>query len=152
MESWLLTWNPNYYDWNAPEDETEAISVLQGHLVHDEPACMTWSCGPNKRIQKGDRLFIMRLGVEPKGLVASGYATSNVYEMPHWDPVKAAAGEWKRYVDICFDKVINSKTEKILPLQMLRVISSSTRWTPICSGMHIQNSVAQALEEVWRVY
>lgn len=150
MPTWLLTWNPKYYDWENPEDEEEAVPVLQKKISETGTASMTWSCGPNKRIKTGDRVFIIRLGVEPKGIVASGYAASDVYEMPHWDPVKAAAGEWKRYIDVRFDKVLSSERDKILPLQLLRVISPVTHWTPICSGMHIPEEVAQKLIKVWK--
>ena len=150
METWLLTWNPKYFDWENPDDETEAVSVLRETLEKDGTASMTWSCGPNKRIKIGDRIFIIRLGVEPKGMVASGYAVSNVYEMPHWDPIKAAAGEWKRYIDVRFDKVLSSERDKILPLQMLRIVSPLTHWTPICSGMHIPDDVVAKLNDIWK--
>ena len=149
MEAWLLTWNPKYYDWEDPEDEGESISLLQKKLSANDVASMTWSCGSSKRIKSGDRVFIMRLGIEPKGIVASGYACSEVYELPHWDPIKAAAGEWKRYIDIRFDKIRNPETEEILPLQLLRMISPVTHWTPISSGMHLQEEIVKAVDGVW---
>ena len=86
MNTWLLTWNPKYYDWESPEDETESVENLKAKLAAGAEAAMSWSCGPNKRIKTGDRLFIIRLGIEPKGMVASGFAVSDVYEMPHWIP------------------------------------------------------------------
>ena len=147
--TWLLTWNPKYYDWDNPEDEEESIATLQQTLSEGRRPQMTWSCGPNKRIQKGDRLFIIRLGIEPKGMVASGYSLSNVYQMPHWDPDKAAAGEWKRYIDLEFDKVLDANSGQILPLRILQFISTRIRWTPMSSGVEIPEEIVQDLESAW---
>lgn len=149
METWLLTWNPKYYDWSSPGDDDEQIDRLIQRINAGEHPQMEWSCGVNKKIQEGDRLYIMRLGVEPKGIVASGTALSATYAMPHWDPVKAASGEWRQYIKMEFDKIRNADAEKILPLGLLRVMSPETHWTPICSGMHIINEVAEKLEAVW---
>lgn len=75
---------------------------------------------------------------------------SNVYQLPHWDPVKAAAGEWKRYIDMELDKVLDANERQILPLRLLQMISPSMRWTPICSGVMIHDDVAENLEKLWK--
>ena len=68
MKTYLLTWNPNKWDWDNLEDE---ISNHKEKGYSDS----RWSCR-NKSIKKGDRVFLIRLGEEPKGIIASGFSES----------------------------------------------------------------------------
>lgn len=52
-----------------------------------------WTCGVNKSIKAGDRVFLIKLGLEPKGIVASGIAITDVFEGTHWDDEKATEGK-----------------------------------------------------------
>jgi 5-methylcytosine-specific restriction protein A len=49
-----------------------------------------WSCGNTKQIEIDDRVFLIRLGVEPKGIVGSGWVTKPPYFDEHWDAQKRA--------------------------------------------------------------
>src|SRR4051812_1432251 len=71
--TYLLTWNPNNWPWD--DLEFVAGKTAEGRHVDDR-----WSCGNTKRIRAGDRLFLLRQGVEPRGIMAAGWATSMVYE------------------------------------------------------------------------
>ena len=35
-------------------------------------------------VKEGDRVFLIRLGKEPKGIIMSGYAATDVFVSPHW--------------------------------------------------------------------
>ena len=89
MKTWLLTWNPNRYAWdeiNGGFDDLFNRLKQVGHIFE------TWSTGVNTSINKGDRLFLIRLGKEPRGIVASGYAATNVFKCPHWELNRAKGG------------------------------------------------------------
>lgn len=88
MSTYLLAWNPKKYPW---DDLEECVRVIdeQGHLDG------SWACAATNKIVKGDRIFLMRLGDEHRGIVASGWAQahdgetvlpwSDVYEGKHWN-------------------------------------------------------------------
>ena len=77
MKTYLLTWNPKRFDWDMEQD----LNELKSHGFFDG----RWSCGRTKRIESGDRLFLLRQGQEPRGIVASGYAKSSPHTDVHWD-------------------------------------------------------------------
>ena len=62
---YLLTWNPKRWTWTDQEDNIQTVQS-EGSLV------LPWSCGTTRKIRSGDRVFLMRLGVEPKGIIGSG--------------------------------------------------------------------------------
>jgi hypothetical protein len=59
---------------------------------------MDWSCGNSKSIANGDRLFLLRQGEEPRGIVGVGYAESEPYRDTHWREEKAKAGRTTMYL------------------------------------------------------
>jgi 5-methylcytosine-specific restriction protein A len=89
----------------------------------------------------------MKLGSpKPRGIMASGWTTSKVYEDVHWDDDSKLG----LYVDIHFDTIINPSQESIFPIELLQDgIYSSVNWTPQASGMRIPNDVAEQLEKDW---
>lgn len=66
MRTYLLTWNPEKYHWDSLKLDIEKFEK-EGSLL------TAWSCGVTRSIVKGDRVFMMRLGGEPRGIFASGY-------------------------------------------------------------------------------
>ncbi|MDM8527083.1 hypothetical protein QUF58_02620 [Anaerolineales bacterium HSG24] len=79
MVTYLLTWNPSRWAWTDLQDNINEIKKKGFHLD-------TWSCGVTKKINPSDRVFLMKLGKdEPRGIVASGWATSSVFENEHWN-------------------------------------------------------------------
>ena len=49
----------------------------------------------SRSIARGDRLFLIRLGVEPKGIIA-GWALGQPYQAPHRETKRAVAGDHAR--------------------------------------------------------
>ncbi len=76
-----------------------------------------WSCARSKQIRAGDRVFLLRQGVEPRGIVASGWAESDWYEGPGW----RHAGVPCNYVDVAFDRLLDPSREPILPREAGRL-------------------------------
>ena len=88
----------------------------------------------------------MKLGEKPRGILASGWVTSDTYEDIHWgDNSKTAF-----YVDVHFDAIIDPSQESIFSIELLQdKIYSGVNWTPQASGMSIPDDVAENLEKDW---
>ncbi len=69
MQTYLLNWNPRRTVWTELSDEV--ARSRQGLVVHRR-----WSTGGTKRINPGDRVFLIKQVVEPKGIIASGIVTT----------------------------------------------------------------------------
>ncbi len=83
--TYLLTWNPNHYEWASLEEQIQ--EVRNTGKCHDK-----WSTGGTKRIETDDRFFIFKQGDPPRGIIASGVFSSDVHQVPHWNPDKRAEG------------------------------------------------------------
>lgn len=140
--TYLLTWNPNRWAWDTlPVD---ARRSAEGDVVKER-----WSSGNTKRIVPGDRLFLMRLGQEPRGIVASGWAISEPKPGPHWDVERAAMGDTALYVDAEFERVLDPDVDTPLAHRELEERFPNFHWSPQASGIEIPSDVAALLEEAW---
>lgn len=140
MNTYLLAWNPLKYPWGSLEDELEAVR-------QDGSPWVRWSVGNSGRIQPGDRLFLIRLRQEPRGIVGSGWAKSAPYQAPHWDPTRAASGAMANYIDLAFDALYEQPR---LPMQALSLAPlNDYHWSTQMSGVGIPAEIATELEEAW---
>lgn len=99
---------------------------------------MYWSCGNTKRISTGDMFFLMKLGVEPKGIIGCGYISSEPYDLPHWDEVKAAEGKTTLRTDLLFKSL---SEEPLLTLEYLEDKFPDYEWTPRFGGLSVPEDV-----------
>lgn len=147
MRTWLFIWNQANFPWDDPIDGYH-------ELANDIEQCGTaygkWSCGVNKSIKRGDRIFLIRLGSEPRGIVASGHAMTDVFEGTHWNPEMVRAGKKARRIYIEFDKIVNYQSTGMIPYNVLKTISSEFHWSPQASGVSIPDDIAEKLEEIWK--
>ena len=111
METYLLIWNPKFYQWNELDEDIQKLENA-GFLQGD------WSSGRRKNIQKGDRLFLIRLGKEPRGIVASGKAIAEVFEDTTWN--QNNPGQIARYTPLHFDMILNAEHGHVLSLDTLK--------------------------------
>ncbi len=144
MNTYLLTWNPDKWPWSNLD---ECIDNVKQHGVHSA----RWSCGQNKRIARGDRVFLIRLGKEPRGIVASGWARSSVFEDEHWEGPRRRQGKLALYVNVDFDVLLNADLrEPILERNKLNVgVLARMHWDSQTSGISIPDEVARQLEVEW---
>jgi len=138
MRTWLVTWNPKQWPWKTFDRDCDAARK-KGYLEEGWNVC-------SKAVAPGDRLFLHRQGVEPRGIFASGYATSDPYRAKHFsDPMKTAL-----YVDARWYPVLHPGREPILSRS--RLLESDLRavhWDTHKSGIRIDPAIAVALERVW---
>jgi 5-methylcytosine-specific restriction enzyme A len=113
--------------------------------------CVTvWSCGNNKSIEKGDRVFLLRQGEEPRGIVGAGFADSEPFEEVHWRAEKAKAGRTTMYLTVRWETLLNPDKESIFPREWLNDGAlSRVNWNTQISGIKIRSEAAGVLGERW---
>lgn len=132
MAAFLYTWNPKNWDWS---DLPNAIYRINNDEIYETE----WSCGNTKRINIGDLFFLMRLGVEPKGIVGCGYVISQTYSSEHWDEEKAGEGKQALRTELLFKALSENP---ILSLSYLKENYPTYKWTPQSSGVSIPEPIA----------
>lgn len=122
--------------------------MLKKAIVRNGVAKYGWSCGNNKSIQPGARVFLVRVGKEPKGIVASGRATSRPYRDRHWEDKRRRA----LYIDVEWDNVLDPESEEILTIGRLTRLTPGREylWTPRISGIRIPDDIVPRLEQLWK--
>ena len=145
--TYLLTFNPEKaYKW---EDLRDCIDDIKDHGFY----ATAWSCGRNRRITAGDRVFMMRQGQgsgERRGIFASGRATSAVYQQEHWDEAEARRGKLALYVPIRLDVLLDPDSEPILSRSLLKEGPlAGGPWDARTGGVAIPVEIAAELEKEW---
>jgi len=139
MNTNLFLWNPKKWTWTTLEQDIEQVD-LTGHCSQ------RWSCGSTKSIQAGDRIFLLKVGTEPKGIIAAGFATSSPFAERHW------SGEDKNalYIDVDFEVLLNPDKEPILTVDILNAGNlAKQNWQPQSSGTSVKSKLVDELEAVW---
>ncbi len=143
MTTYLLTWNPSKWPWPELADCIQEIKTTGHHLER-------WSCGRNHKIVEGDRLFLLRQGLEPRGIVGVGRAVTIVFDDWHWDDAKRASGQRALYIDVEFEVLLNAEREPILlRAQLNEGVLGQMYWDSQSSGVLIPEKVARRLEAEW---
>jgi hypothetical protein len=136
MKAYLFGWNPLKFEW---ADIDEDIKKLAATGKYED----NWSVVSHKTIQPGDQAYIVRVGVEPKGIFASGVIASKPYQ---------AIRKGRHYyrINIALDVLLNPDKESILTLAILKTGNLAAQtWTPQASGISIRPQLVDELEGVW---
>lgn len=140
-ETYLFAWNPKRFPWDDLDQQIESIKASGGAEV-------SWTCGSVKSIPVGSRVFLIRLGQEPRGLVGAGVTVGDVYQAPHWGDEADATGEDARWVSIRFDSL--SRTPLIHRRELDAPPFENYKWDTQMSGVRIPRDFSQPLEEQWK--
>lgn len=141
IATWLLTWNPGVWNWSTLRDDREKTRAGQ-------TVTLPWRCASTAP-REGDHVYLMRLGVEPKGVVGVGTVSRASYDSPHFDSAKAAAGEKMRRIDVDFSDVRDVTSDPILELEVLQGEVPDQNWTPQSSGIEIKQKAASRIAHLW---
>jgi hypothetical protein len=136
MKAYLFGWNPLKWPWEDLDNDIKKLSQ-SGNLKGN------WSVVSHKSIQPGDRAYIVRVGVEPKGIFASGFITSQPYQ---------AFRKGRAYyrIEITLDVLLNPGKEQIFAMEILKTGNlAEQNWTPQASGISIRPQLVDELEGVW---
>jgi 5-methylcytosine-specific restriction protein A len=139
LNTFLFAWNPKKYPW---DDLTKSVRSCRKFGKYSD----SWSCTSYKHVQPGDRAFLVRVGVPPRGIMGSGYISSDPYLAPHWNNAEKTTYR----VNIDFDQLFDPSQEEILTLDSLKFkIKVKQVWTPQSSGILIKKEVVGELESIW---
>lgn len=135
-KAYLFGWNPRKFKWEDIDKDIEKLTET-GELKDN------WSVVSHKTIKPGDRAYIVRVGVEPKGIFASGYISSTPY------PAIRNGRSYHR-IEISLDVLLNPDKEPILSMNILKTGNLAQQtWTPQASGISIRPQLVDELEDVW---
>jgi len=141
MNTYLLIWNPSKWDWYYLSEAIVKVNT-EGFFID------YWSCGRTKKIKRGDRFYLMKLGykIKNKGLIASGIILSEPYELLHWNEEQAKQGKTALRVDILFEVI--SDIPIIKDDELLKKFQEFN-WFSQSSGIHIPDDIAESIDNVW---
>ena len=153
MPTYLLTWNPN------ESSVREVAAQWRGLCSGRKPRPVDWSCGVNKSIEPGARVFLHRQRREPRGIVASGVAVSASYEGRHWDDRKHRQGKTAIYVDWLVDAAVDgfgdNDTLHPFPAHLVESgpVHDLVSWSNMQgSGTSVHPDAAAELERLWTIH
>jgi hypothetical protein len=136
MKAFLFGWNPTKFKWENIEHDIEKLKTT-GKLEDN------WSVASHKTIKPGDRAYIVRVGVEPKGIFASGIISSDPY-------LASRKGRIYHRINIAIDVLLNPDKERILTFDILKTGNLAEQtWAPQASGISIRPHLVDELEGVW---
>jgi hypothetical protein len=137
MNAYLFGWNPLKFEWADLSEDIKKLTAT-GKLEDN------WSVISHRSIRPGDRAYIVRVGVEPKGIFASGIISSEAY------PAFRKGRHYFR-ITIALDVLLNPNEESILTLDILKTGNLALQtWTPQASGISIKPQLVDELEGVWQ--
>lgn len=142
MTTFILTWNPNRFKWSDEKRASAVRRTAAGQRAHYE-----WSTGVRKRgISVGDRGFLFRQVVD-RGIIASGWFTSEIHEGKHWSvPGKVAYG-----AAIDWDVVLDD--DDALPVSDVIANTAKVNWNSIrASGIMLPPPDDAAVERLWAAH
>lgn len=142
MTAYLLTWNPKKFPWHALKSEIR-------RLGDKKPVELEWSCGNTKRIQSGDQIYLLRQGVEPRGIMAWGKVLEAPKKARSWADRRRQA----LYVSFRVEKLLDPEVDGVLPLSQLQDGPlGEVNWRTQVSGISIPDDAAAELEKRWRAF
>lgn len=135
----IFAWDPEVSKWTAEKYKEAFFKVKNGekYLIRD------WKCGRKNEVEEKTEVFIIKVGVEPKGIIGHGYIKKV--------PDKKNEEDKKWWVDIEFDKLLDYENEKILKTEDLINKLSEQNWTNGIQnpGTKIKETVVPELRKMW---
>lgn len=145
MATYLLNYNPIRWEW---KDIDTAINQLKQNGSYID----SWSCGNRKNIEVGNRVFVIKLGTEERGIIASGWVYNGWYQDVSWDEEKVKSGRLANYIDVDFDIILNPKKNILRYEELQKGKLGKMEWSNQSSGIIIPSDIAIELEKIWGSY
>ncbi|MCL6272153.1 AAA family ATPase [Sansalvadorimonas sp. 2012CJ34-2] len=133
----MLTWNPKHFALGGEGSEDGSLN----YNVGDE---ITWFCNSKKPVS-GDTIYLIRLGEEPRGLIARGTVVQESFLEPDFrDPTKE-----RTCIRFRFDELRLEQAQGSLPMLLLQCAFEKQQWSPQSSGIEIQPQYISGLNSLW---
>lgn len=139
-KTWLITINPNKWDWEGKYQQR--VAETKSGMTYTED----WSFS-NTHAAIGDDVYLVRLGVEPRGIIAHGIIDSDVRIETEVD--EDGKEKKSHRVNIKFDLILDVETDRIVTMDELINLSSEQYWHPQGSGIEIKDAVVDGLNLLW---
>lgn len=137
MRAFLFAWNPDKWEW--PDLELDVKDLAETGIFVD-----AWSCSSHKAVREGDKAYLIKLGKEPKGIMGSGFISSEPFMGENH------RGQPRMRILVNFDRLLNPYKEEILSLDVLKSGAlASQHWSTQSSGIAIKPELVYELESVW---
>ena len=140
-KNWLLSWHQAEWNWDT-------LTTDRAATIRGDKADTQWRFSSSQP-REGDRVFLIRIGSPPKGIVAVGKITRAPYEEEHWEQARADADK-TRLVDVAFDSVRDATKDVIVHLEDLQSSAPDQEWNPQSFGIEIKTKAVQTLERLWK--
>lgn len=137
MSVYLLTWNPKNFSNGGEGSELGTLDYQSGDVVR-------WSCH-SQQPKLGDTVYLIRVGVEPRGIIAKGIVSQESYLDEHWSD----ATKQKRYIDFKLEELRSSCEQGLLPMMLLQGAMPEQKWSPQTSGIEVKQEYKDALATLW---
>lgn len=140
MKTYLFAWNPLKWAWENLEENVDELKST-GEFSQ------MWSCKSHRKVEVGDRAFLIKLGknILNKGIIGSGYIASEPFLSEHW----SGSGELTQRVIIDFEHIAERSESPIIPISILKAKFENYNWSVIASGVEIPNQIAKEIEKIW---
>ncbi len=134
--AWLLAWNPKNYDWENDDSQYSLETMFR--TIKNGGGFYTWWRCVSSKIKCGDLVYMIKLGAEPKGIIAKGYAIGESF-----------IDDNIRFVEIILTKAIDYRKNDtdIISQQQLKELFPEQQWSPQGSGISIKPEAAK-----WLIY
>ena len=140
--AYLITWNPKKWDFEGGYESF--LKTIQSGQSYVEP----WTvCSAS--INKGDVMYLMKLGGEPRGIIAKGFALDNVHLDKHYDSDLANSGVVTKHVNVQFEYACDFDNGFYIDWGTLKEEFPNQNWTPQSSGIRIKEEYIDELDQMW---
>ena len=135
QSAYLLTWNPKHYSLVNQADEAQPCSA--GDVIR-------WTSG-SKQPNVGDTVYLVRIGEEPRGIIAKGTVTRESY----YDADRLEPEKQRQYIDFRFDDIRLGCEEGLIPMMMLERAYPEQKWNTPSPSIAIKTEYLNELSQLW---
>lgn len=131
ISTYLLTWNPSNFDITGPD----------GLHLNEE---VRWTCA-SKKPKIGDRVYLKRTGIQPCGIIASGFVSHASFDAENYND----SSKTSRYIKFTVDSLRPDCKSGLLSDVLLKQVMPEQNWSPQGSGIVIEAGNATKLNKLW---
>ncbi|WP_323930278.1 McrB family protein [Aeromonas veronii] len=137
MSDYLLTWNPDQFSTGGDGSQAGLLNYREGDEIR-------WSCR-SKQPQFGDTVYLIRLGKEPRGIIAKGVVTQAPFSDSDWKDANLE----RSYIKFQLQELRQSCQAGLLPMLLLKAALPGQTWSSQTSGIAIKPDVTAMLADMW---
>jgi hypothetical protein len=135
--AWLLSWNPKHFSDGGDGSDSYQLELNPGDKHR-------WTSS-SKQPQLGDRIFLIRLGIEPKGIIASGEISRTSFDDEDWRD----SSKNRNYIEFEVEEHRPDLARGLLKQSELISSFPQQQWSPQSSGIEINPLITEELEKLW---